>query len=119
LNLPAGIEGDTCLSMAIRYGRLADVMDILAESGERLTFTDLTAHKGPQADSLLVLAADTSQLEALMAPEHWVGRGRELQEIWRAVPVTARDKVDFASIQSEVNRLSLRDLARRNQTPKP
>jgi hypothetical protein len=113
LNLPGGAEDETCLTSAIRYGRLAEVLAILKESGERLGFAELTSRRKPGAETLLGLVASSGQMEELLRPANWVGRGKELQEVWKSVPHATRETIDFGAIQSEVNRLSLRQAAAR------
>lgn len=107
LRQPSGVAGDTVLLLAARTGRFDQVMAIAAESREFLTQEELTA-PGPQGKSVMDTLVERGEAATVLKPEHWVGRGRELQAVWNAIPAVQRDKIDFEAINSRVNMLTLR-----------
>lgn len=110
-----GVSGEPVLLMAARGGHIEQVMAIAADSRDVLTLADLTTD-GPQGKTLLDILVDKGQVAAVLKPEHWVGRGRDLMTVWDKVPAAQKANIDFASIHGRVNMLTLRQRA---QAPRP
>jgi hypothetical protein len=108
LRKPSGVLNESCLTQAVRFGKLDEVMSILADSHAKLSYSDLTAKVGNQADTLLQMICKANQQEALLQPSHWVGRGQELLQVWEAMASDDRKGIDFKHIHSEMNRMTLR-----------
>ena len=107
LRLKSGYSGDSCLKLAARYGRFKDVLDILKESGERLSLADLKA-EGPDKKSLLQALIDKRDTELLLSPQLWVGHMQEFHEVWKALPSYLKKDEDLPLIQAKINMLSVR-----------
>ncbi len=103
-----GIEGETCLKAAARHGQFAQVLSILEESGESIGKDDLLYRGAADSQTLLEILVESEQLQLLMKPDLWAGRAQDLMDVWKHVPIAARDDAQFQKLQSEVNRLSLR-----------
>lgn len=119
LKLSNGYGAETCLSSAIRKGHLQGVLDVLENSGERLTVEDLTAKVYEGETSLLDMIGETHKIPVLLTPENWQGRAEEFAQIWEALDEKYQKQVDQQEIVSAVNRGSLRERFRKRPQPQP
>jgi hypothetical protein len=108
LRQTSGILGESCLTQAVRFGKLDEVMAIMADSQAKFTYEDLTAKAENQPETLLQLICKANQQAALLQPRHWIGRGQELLKVWDAMSAAERKTIDFKQIHSEMNRMTLR-----------
>ena len=83
-------------------------MDIVRETGGRLTVEELTA-KDQDGKSIVDYLVKNNQLSYLLQPRDWLGRGPELAQLWPAIPEHARDKINFQQLIGGLNTLALRD----------
>jgi len=107
LRQTSGRNDETCLLHAARYGVFDKVMDIVHASGEKLGVDDLTA-KDASGKSIVDYLTDNGQIDRVLDPRDWVGRGAELARLWQAVPEKARDKINFQQIIGDLNTIALR-----------
>jgi hypothetical protein len=108
LRQPAGMSGESVMMFAARNRHFAQVMAIASDARQRVTLDELTA-AGPLGKSILDVMVEKGDVAQLFVPEQWVGRGRELVELWNKVPVTARKDIDFETIAGRVNVMTLRE----------
>lgn len=107
LRQKSGVNEETCLVFAARYGAFDKVMDIVHASGERLSVDELT-QKDKAGKSIVDYLLEHDQLAQILSPDDWLGRGPELARLWQALPEKGRDKMNFQQIIGNLNTISLR-----------
>lgn len=115
LRQPAGLAGDTVMMLAARGGHFAEVMAIAAQNNDHVTLAEITA-KGSNGKSILDVLVSRGEVEQLLRPESWVGRGQDLLAVWNQIPNDKRKDIDFEAIHGRVNMLTLRQ---RFAAPRP
>lgn len=111
LRQTSGVGQDTILMIAARSNHFDKVLDVLAQTGEKLALSDLTA-KGKDSKTILEVLSGHDALPLLLKPQDWVGRGEELGKLWKAMrdilPTKTTDAIDFSRLQSNVSLLTVR-----------
>lgn len=108
LRRPTGFGVDNVMTMAAREGQFAAVMDIAAESGQKITLADLTtANTSGQSIADILIKANQSAL--MFRAENWVGQAKDMARLWEKLPELQRKAIDFPAIQGRVNALTLRE----------
>jgi hypothetical protein len=108
LRLTSGLRDESCLVHAARYGSFDKIMDIVRETGGKLTVEELTA-KDKDGKNIIDYLVKNNQLSHLLQPRDWLGRGQDLAQLWPAIPEHARDKINFQQLIGGLNTLALRD----------
>jgi hypothetical protein len=116
LRLKSGFADESCLMVGVRNGRFKDIMCLLDESRETLSVDDLIA-KNKAGKNVVTLLAEQDQLDQLINPQLWIGRGKDLLKVWDNVPHEARQSINFEDTIGQINRLSLREKFGGNKKP--
>ncbi len=87
-------NGFTSIHNIIVAGQLDQALTLLTAKGERLTKDNWLQVNSESSVSPFVLAIQHKQLEAVFKPEHWVNRVREMQELWKQVPLIHQAQMD-------------------------
>jgi hypothetical protein len=107
LRQTSGLRNESCLLHAARYGSFDKIMDIVRETGGKLTVEELTA-KDKDGKSIVDYHVKNDQLKHLLEPRDRLGRGQDLARLWPAIPEAARDKINFQQLIGGLNTLALR-----------
>jgi Ankyrin repeats (3 copies) len=99
-------DGRTPLHEAARAGHLDQAVVILEKNKERFTKEDFLK---PDNDGSTPLreAAQTGHLDQIFIAEHFTGRVREMEELWRAVPEASRNQFDYNAIRQRTMELTI------------
>jgi hypothetical protein len=111
LRTVSGTKNETCLQVAARAGRFADVMAMLDETGERLTLDDLKYECvgiGAESKTLLGILAEKNQLGLVFQSRLWIGRAGELAEAWKSLPAFRQGGIEIQTLLAEANQASAR-----------
>jgi hypothetical protein len=104
----SGLRDETCLIHAARYGSFDKVMDIMRETGGKLTVEELTT-KDKDGKNIIVYLVQNNQVDQILQPRDWLGRGPELARLWPQIPEKSRDKINFQELIGTLNTLALRE----------
>lgn len=108
LRQKSGLREETCLTYAARSGNFDKVVEVLRESGDKLTAEELTA-KDKDGKTIIDHLIKNNQLMQILQPRDWLGRGPELAKVWQAIPESARDKINFQQLVGTLNTMGLRE----------
>jgi ankyrin repeat protein len=115
--------GQTALHLAAKAGHFDVVRDIFLAAGAKLTAEDLM-QKTSAGQTVLLLLAQTGQLERVFDPRLWEGRRAEAAALYaQHLPATHRGDIDIDRTLSAIDHLTLQNQAEgfqiKPRTPKP
>lgn len=108
LRRTTGYFDEPCLIRAARYSHFSKVMDVLEESGERLSLYDMT-RATKRGQNLVGALEKTGQIDLLLKPALWIGRSEEFGQFWQALSDDTRKKNDYQIILGQINLLTVRE----------
>lgn len=76
--------GHTAFNYVHTWDNYADIVEQLAENGERFEIADFLCKRGT-ADNILERAFTFKRLPDIFTPAHWVGRLEEMLEVWAQI----------------------------------
>lgn len=112
LRKPLPLYGDqTALHLAAKSGHFDVVRDAYLSAGEKLTTDDLML-KTPAGQTVLLLAAQTQQLERVFDARLWTNRSEELHRLHAEhLPAAHRGDIDIEKTLVAIDQLKLQEIS--------
>ncbi len=118
LRASTGEMGNTGLLAGAKFDRFSAIVDLAKERGEKLTVKDFIA-EDIHGNTLINVLAEKNQLALAFAPELWVGRVKEMKDLWWNVALAYRGQVDFTDAEINAKRATLASKKPGNSAFKP
>lgn len=115
--------GQTGLHLAAKSGHFDVVRDAYLASGDKLTADDLMK-KTPAGQTVLLLTAQTQQLQRVFDPRLWAGRRGDAAQLHAEhLPAAHRGDIEIAHVLTSIDQLMLQEKAQgfklRPRPPRP
>lgn len=103
LRIETGQRQETCFGKAVRYGHLQDVLEILADSGEKLDEEDLL-RKDKTGVRPVDYLLETETLDEVLNARLWADNIEGLRRLWNAVEAESSDLKGQSKYQGHFQR---------------